>query len=547
MPFLGKGYPQLFAVSTPIAAPDTRDIRCIKQAKEWLNGCLKNHERCTRFAGLSGRKVYQARLIDISKPRLRLVRRDQIHQNWGLQYMTVSHRWCQPGDDVGNAKGGSADITPKLFSNDLESKTLEFDIRSLPQLFQQCISLARELNIRYVWIDSFCVIQDDKSDLELELEMGNMGHIYQNAILNVGSLQRTDGTVNTPVELFGKREPRRYSPFAVTIKRKDYTQICFAYLDEDVEEINKTDIMCRGWVLQERLLSPRSIYFGAQLHWECSESIACEVFPQRNPARRDAMPFGVSTPLRISTLLEAKEKHRFSDDSQVLHSEVDYRYQCWLDIVQRYAQYGLSYDSDCFPALSGLAHTFQEALQRDQYHAGLWSGDMLHGLLWYADEDVEDLMTDYVRPEVYKAPTWSWAFAIVPATFLSNDHDWRREENITFPIETQYQDEIDLAPKRGWRVSLSLETCEVFDYGYLESGYQLPLRYYDGDVRDVGHVYGLMIEIVDAETEAYQRIGSFAHLRGDLRTKDEITDPEEYPEFIDLDPYNFERRTITII
>lgn len=37
--------------------------------------------------------------------------------------------------------------------------------------------------------------------------------------------------------------------------------------------------MKRGWVMQERLLSPRTLYFTDQVMWECTELIANETFP----------------------------------------------------------------------------------------------------------------------------------------------------------------------------------------------------------------------------------------------------------------------------
>lgn len=44
--------------------------------------------------------------------------------------------------------------------------------------------------------------------------------------------------------------------------------------DEDVE---KAILNTRGWVLQERVLSRRTIHFSANhIYWECGEGISCE-------------------------------------------------------------------------------------------------------------------------------------------------------------------------------------------------------------------------------------------------------------------------------
>jgi hypothetical protein len=52
----------------------------------------------------------------------------------------------------------------------------------------------------------------------------------------------------------------------------------------------------RGWVLQERILSPRALYFGReQLFWECREFVACESYHR-----------GLPTSLSANTLIDIK-------------------------------------------------------------------------------------------------------------------------------------------------------------------------------------------------------------------------------------------------
>jgi hypothetical protein len=66
-------------------------------------------------------------------------------------------------------------------------------------------------------------------------------------------------------------------------------------------------------------------------------------------------------------------------------------------------------------------------------------------------------------------------------------------------------------------------------------------------VLPVGHVYGLILECVDRAESVYCRIGAFKHVWGKERTFEDNPLPEDYPEFLDFDPDNFERHTITII
>jgi hypothetical protein len=68
--------------------------------------------------------------------------------------------------------------------------TLEANLEStpfepLPLTFRDAISFTRMLGLRYLWIDSLCIIQDDEADWRFEA--GQMAGVYQNAILTLGA------------------------------------------------------------------------------------------------------------------------------------------------------------------------------------------------------------------------------------------------------------------------------------------------------------------------------------------------------------------------
>lgn len=90
-----------------------------------------------------------------------------------FSYMTVSHRWTALG-------------MPKLLGRNMASMQQGFQTERLPAVFQDAIALARALSIRFLWFDALCITQDDP--VEVRSSISNMGHIYRNAILNVGAL-----------------------------------------------------------------------------------------------------------------------------------------------------------------------------------------------------------------------------------------------------------------------------------------------------------------------------------------------------------------------
>lgn len=53
----------------------------------------------------------------------------------------------------------------------------------IPKTIRHTIGLVKALGEKYLWVDAFCIVQDD--DMDLSAEMRNMGAIYDNACLTV--------------------------------------------------------------------------------------------------------------------------------------------------------------------------------------------------------------------------------------------------------------------------------------------------------------------------------------------------------------------------
>ena len=156
----------------------------------------------------------------------------------------------------------------------------------------------------------------------------------------------------------------------------------------------------RGWVMQERLLAPRSLIFEAnKLSWMCLEMQASERFPEGrrtegilvNLGRGDEVLRSVLKGMKVERgVWGSKERERLLE-----------LYDRWYDLIKQYSTLELTYESDIFPALSGVAAFVQKATG-DGYVAGLWRDDLQRGLLWSVMEPGE-------RLEVWRAPSWSWA------------------------------------------------------------------------------------------------------------------------------------------
>ncbi|RGP80099.1 heterokaryon incompatibility [Fusarium longipes] len=63
----------------------------------------------------------------------------------------------------------------------------------LPKTFQEAVEITKALDIRYLWIDSFCIIQDDDNDWKTQASL--MAAIYENAFITLAAGASQDDDV----------------------------------------------------------------------------------------------------------------------------------------------------------------------------------------------------------------------------------------------------------------------------------------------------------------------------------------------------------------
>jgi hypothetical protein len=92
-----------------------------------------------------------------------------------------------------------------------------------------------------------------------------MGYIYQNAYLNIGAVAAGRPSAIKAAGLFFNRGKflALDEALSVRVRRKGVDAVsslkCLTLILDS--NLNRSVLMSRGWVMQEILLSPRSIYF----------------------------------------------------------------------------------------------------------------------------------------------------------------------------------------------------------------------------------------------------------------------------------------------
>ncbi|KAI1080445.1 heterokaryon incompatibility protein-domain-containing protein [Whalleya microplaca] len=263
-----------------------------------------------------------ARLIELGYT-IRLVDSATIHPS---PYVAPSRCW-------GSLKGDAKFCT---FNYNIGRYKISIDFNSLSSTFKDAISVVRGLGLRYLWIDSLCIIQDDK--LDWENEAASMEQVSSGAYFTIAA-----SSAKSSCEGFlSPRKPRPCVQLSMQSMRRLY--VC-PYINNFHVDTELGNLNGRGWVLQERVLSRCSIYFSSTLiYWECVTGVHCEALMRlHNPA---AAFYGDAN-FPESALKCCR------DGRQVLVQ----------DLYERYSGLAFTNRSDRFVAILGLQNRLARALR----------------------------------------------------------------------------------------------------------------------------------------------------------------------------------------
>ncbi|KAM7210219.1 hypothetical protein V8F06_014399 [Rhypophila decipiens] len=211
--------------------------------KGWLTEC-DSHHTCMPTAPLASssnlKKAHPfipTRLIDTSGvPNLRLVTREEITASQEHAYMTLSHRWGQSTASAQTTRGN------------LQKRRAGFPLASMPKTFRDAI-------------DSVYLVQDDPVDVSRELLL--MEQVYASAYCTLAASSATDADQG----LFphdGTSLPSNGRPTETDVIKVPSLNLYisnFPPSDFDQHVNESSPLNCRAWVLQERVLSSRTIHF----------------------------------------------------------------------------------------------------------------------------------------------------------------------------------------------------------------------------------------------------------------------------------------------
>lgn len=340
------------------------------------------------------------------------------------QYATLSYCW-----------GKQSFI--RLQKQNLSDFKQGIDIALLPKTFKHFIEAARRLGIGYIWIDALCIIQDSPEDWAREAVMMCKVYSYSTLTLAAAASENSNGGLfyeRDPLLLNGVKLPVTWTNDRLGSFQGIYHCI---RLDSWKSSVLGSPLLERAWVFQERLLSPRTVYFASdQLYWECGSLYASEVSPTGGPwdlaFRERFFHTAKRLPDELLPSYDGRFKHNYfaamsqgSDKTDMPFSEkIPY---LWANIISQYSSGQLTFEKDRLVAISGVAKAISGFLRNDEYYAGHWLSNLALSLLWKAEDE------EYGRMKNYQAPSWSWA-SIPGAVDMSLVFRSREKPNITIEV-----------------------------------------------------------------------------------------------------------------
>ncbi|KAF5249379.1 hypothetical protein FANTH_5260 [Fusarium anthophilum] len=412
------------------------------------------------------------------------------------EYMTLSYRWAK---------------TPsiRLLSSNFEAVRKGAPTSQLPKTFREAITVAHRFSIRYLWIDSLCIIQDSPEDWARESLQMHL--VYANSACTI-SATASGG----PDEgLFRSRTAQETLVGHIKVSFNDGEPRRSDVWDQHhMQRLTQGPLTDRGWVFQERILSPRVLHFTkTQAVWECFEMNKSEMFPRWSPRPADA----VYTP-------DLKAIDAFFDDGHrrtAWAKEEDKKmtvdvYQQWVNLVKTYSQCSLTCPDDRLMAMAGIAEMFKKN-SGDEYLAGLWRSRIVEGLNWVVLEPGPGPQ----NPE--RVPSWSWA--AVDSCVLPQRTNLPRDEDLIEIIDVRCH--LAQACSRSQQVKGSIQLRGCICRGTVrESSRRIGSEHIGLELLEMSSTIYAYPDTAEATFQGGELL-SFLPLRSTLRRQ--VNDPDKNP------------------
>ncbi|KAH7071936.1 heterokaryon incompatibility protein-domain-containing protein [Paraphoma chrysanthemicola] len=365
---------------SPKARPTTNHHQRSKHVdwdtvKGYLATCISEHRQECRRHGQRKLRSLEIQVIDCTTRHIRPA-------PVNCKYAALSYVW------------GSSSDTPQ-FSSQLPAPGL------VPLLIEDAMKCTREIGLRYLWIDRYCIDQHDESTKYATIQ--RMDQIYRQSTITIINAAGSGADCG----LAGVSTVPLRKHCVANIDGRN-----FSILPDIRTEVSNSSWSSRGWTYQEGLLARRRLIFTeSQVHFQCLDMKACWPLQLSNDPNRmgwhdesdkgnilsmmHAFPFFPHDDPQIQDRLQEYLGRTLTHSTDILNAFMGILRQAWLLRKPTYHFWGLPF----LPAFS-LESSFLDAMfwlsinrfgsellsRRDGFPSWNWTGWRgLKGVEWRSD------------------------------------------------------------------------------------------------------------------------------------------------------------------
>ncbi|CZR66430.1 uncharacterized protein PAC_16331 [Phialocephala subalpina] len=227
-------------INLPVTSADGED--CLHIIKTWLHSCDSSHSECELL--VQPRECRPKRLLRIEGggfPKVTLIDNSEKEH----AYTALSHCW------------GESCVLKTLSPSLEEHKTAGIPLSSLTETFRDAVNLTAKLGLRYIWIDSLCIVQDDRD--EWSAECPKMGAIYGAVYIVIAASLAANGSYGLYRDRPNFHRVKFHTKAGHLIKAVVRTKVNHDVwkAGEQFWAAPELPLFDRAWAFQERLLARR--------------------------------------------------------------------------------------------------------------------------------------------------------------------------------------------------------------------------------------------------------------------------------------------------
>ncbi|KAF7948487.1 uncharacterized protein EAE97_003898 [Botrytis byssoidea] len=404
--------------------PSSLDVSLVQK---WLVDC-NSHEHSkvplSRASNTLFHGQHPFRLIDVVEECLS-------DRNERCEYTVLSYTWGN-SDTILNAeentKEASILVTTQTNLDTLYCPRALSSLRRdrhpdgiVPRTVRDAMELTRKIGIRYLWVDTLCIVQDDHDDKSRLVS--SMGNIYNSSTLTLIAAVGDDP--HAGLRGVSHRPESPIEPYEIIDHGKLLTlSLCLPSL---CEEVRKGKWYTRGWTYQEQCLSQRCLYFTSnELFFQCPERQWREGYDYMEQRSSQEIQVRTGPPWWSKRLRKDPDPtpYRYLGDVKA-----QLQAESYLMAVQEYSQRNLKHSNDVLDAFEGIFHRFNRPKnlsnlsihQTQAIPADIFS----QAILWFPSKTCQKrVRTTQARMSVKQFSTWSWASWIGSIEFIFAESLW---------------------------------------------------------------------------------------------------------------------------